>query len=33
MKLIIIRHGESEANRLGLHAGHKDFDLSKEGKR
>lgn len=30
-KLILIRHGESEANELGLFAGHLDVDLTARG--
>ncbi len=31
MKLILIRHGESEANEMGLFAGHLDVDLTERG--
>ena len=30
-KLILVRHGESEANELGLFAGHLDVDLTERG--
>lgn len=30
-KFILVRHGQSEANRLGLFAGHSDFPLSDLG--
>lgn len=30
--LILVRHGESEANQLGRFAGHTDFDLSQRGR-
>ncbi len=29
--LLLIRHGESKANELGLYAGHGDFELSEKG--
>ncbi len=29
--LLLIRHGESKANELGLYAGHGDFELSDKG--
>ena len=29
--LILIRHGESEANRQGIFAGHIDVDLQNKG--
>ena len=28
---LMIRHGESKANELGLYAGHGDFELSEKG--
>lgn len=31
MRLILVRHGESEGNRLGLSQGHYDFDLTEKG--
>ena len=31
-RLLLIRHGESEANRLALFAGHSDFALSEKGR-
>ena len=31
-KLILIRHGQSEANALDLFAGHSDFDLTRLGR-
>lgn len=33
MKLLLIRHGESEADRLGVHEGRTDFSLTEEGMR
>ncbi len=30
-KLLLIRHGESKANELGLYAGHGDFELTEKG--
>lgn len=33
MKLLIIRHGESEADRLHVHEGRADFALTAEGQR
>jgi len=30
-KLLLIRHGESQANQLGIYAGHTDFALSEKG--
>jgi len=32
-RLIVIRHGQSEANRLEVHVGAKDSELSEEGRR
>ena len=32
-KILLIRHGESEANRLGRFAGHSDFPLTEKGLR
>jgi broad specificity phosphatase PhoE len=32
MKMILIRHGESEANAKGIYQGHKDYSLSERGK-
>lgn len=32
MKILIIRHGESEADILGVHEGRADFDLTVKGK-
>lgn len=31
MRLLIIRHGESEADLLDVHEGRADFPLSKRG--
>ena len=31
--LLLIRHGESKANELGLYAGHGDFELSEKGRK
>lgn len=31
MKLLVIRHGESEADLLGVHEGRADFDLTERG--
>lgn len=31
--LLLLRHGESRANELGLYAGHGDFELSEKGKK
>ena len=33
MRLVIIRHGESEWNKLNLFTGWSDVDLSPEGKK
>lgn len=33
MKLLLIRHGESEADLLGVHEGRADFSLTEEGMR
>jgi 2,3-bisphosphoglycerate-dependent phosphoglycerate mutase len=32
MKILIIRHGESEADILGVHEGREDFELTAKGK-
>lgn len=32
MRIIFVRHGESEGNRFGLVQGHLDFQLSSEGR-
>ncbi len=33
MKLILVRHGESEADILGVHEGRADFSLTKKGEK
>lgn len=33
MKLILVRHGESEADILGVHEGRADFSLTEKGKK